>query len=202
MQNLHLNCSFPSWTVAMCIFKLYLFFFQSQHNIYCIWIVSFLHEWFQCDVHGMFWCEFIITNITFVLFLSFMNDCNMSIHGVVWCKFYITNITFELLVLFMKCCNGYNQILLFSPKLALHISHLNGLFSSWKVLMCPFMSCLDVKSVLQMSHLKAFFPSWTVAACFFKLCFDLKFILQISHLHCCFPTYIVLKYVFSNYFCI
>ena len=136
------------------------------------------------------------------MFLSFMNDCNMSIHGVVWCKFYITNITFELLVLFMKCCNGYNQILLFSPKLALHISHLNGLFSSWKVLMCPFMSCLDVKSVLQMSHLKAFFPSWTVATCFFKLCFDLKFILQISHLHCCFPTYIVLKYVFSNYFCI
>ena len=103
--------------------------------------------------------------------------------------------------------------LLFSPKLALHISHLNGLFSSWKVFyvslhvmfrcevsfanvtfegLLPFMNCCSMffQTVL---WFKVYITNFTFALlfsylyctkiCLFKLLLHLKSLLQISHMY-------------------
>ena len=88
-QISYLNCFFSSWT---CFFKSPNV--QTQH-----------HKW-----HIDLLSKLSVTNVTFELFLSFMDKGNMGIQIDLLSKLSITNVTFELLPSFMDYCNMYFQI--------------------------------------------------------------------------------------------
>ena len=63
---------------------------------------------------GVSFAEINITNVTFELFLSFKNCCNMLIQFALLAKVGITNVTFELFLSFMECYNMFFQSTLLS----------------------------------------------------------------------------------------
>ena len=95
---LHLKGFFPSWTVAMCLFKLTCCVKLAPQGLHFVSFLVFM-KWMQCGFSNFLFCS--KKRISYITrFLSFMD---VIIQKELFCKAKITNVAYKRFLTFINC---------------------------------------------------------------------------------------------------
>ena len=103
---LYLQMSYFLHELLQHVYSKYPFRKNCSHKFH-IWKACFLHELMQYVFSSYPFRRSVVTNFTFVWFISFMNWCNMLIQFTLSRKTVVTNFTFQCLPSFLHELRQY-----------------------------------------------------------------------------------------------